>query len=236
MQDNRFSQSQVAAARQDELGSVMHGQGQALSGAKAAAVLKNTYLLLGLTVAFSALVAYFSMGLPHPGLIVTLVGFYGLLFLTYKTSKSAMGIVSIFAFTGFIGYTLGPVIGMFAGAGAMPIVVNALGLTAFVFFGLSAYALVTRKDFSFLAGFIVAGVFALIGAMILSFFVQIPGLQLAMASAFVLIGAAIILFQTGQIVHGGQDNYILATIDLYLGLYYIFSGLLQLLMSFSGDD
>lgn len=235
MQDNRFPQSRAANAHPDQLGSVMNSQ-QALVGEAASSVLRNTYMLLGLTVAFSALVAYLSMGLPHPGLIVSLVGFYGLLFLTYKTSRSAMGLISIFAFTGFIGYTLGPVIGMFAGAGAMPIVVNALGLTAFVFFGLSAYALVTRKDFSFLAGFIVAGVFTILGAFLLSLFVEIPGLHLAMASGFVLIGSAIILLQTGQIIHGGQDNYILATIDLYLGLYYIFSGLLQLLMAFGGDD
>ena len=142
MQDKQFPQSKAAAANSDQLGQIM-GNSQAALGTDVSSVLKNTYMLLGLTIAFSALVAYLSMDAPRPGILVTLVGFYGLFFLTAKLSNSAWGLLSTFALTGFMGYTLGPIIGMFAGAGAMPIVANALGLTAFTFFGLSAYALIT---------------------------------------------------------------------------------------------
>lgn len=236
MQDKRFPQAQAATAQQDQLSTVMGGQGQALVGADAAAVLKNTYMLLGLTIAFSALVAFFSMDMPRPGIIITLVGFYGLFFLTAKLRNSAWGIVSTFALTGFMGYTLGPIIGMFAGAGAMPVVANALGLTAFVFFGLSAYALITRKDFSFLAGFLTAGFFVLIGAMLLGFFMNIPGLQLAISAGFVLFSSAAILYETGNIIHGGERNYVMATIGLYVSIYNLFLSLLNLLMAFGGDE
>ncbi|PIE43093.1 MAG: BAX inhibitor protein [Gammaproteobacteria bacterium] len=201
-------------------------------------VLKNTYMLLGLTLAFSAFVAYMSMSLnmPHPGMIITLVGFYGLLFAIHKTQNSTMGLVFTFALTGFMGYTLGPIIGMFAGAGAMHLVTNALGLTAFVFFGLSAYALITRKDFSFLAGFITIGCFVLIGAMVVGLFADIQGLQLAISAGFVLFSSAIILYQTSAIIHGGERNYVMATVTLFVSLYNLFLSLLQLLMAFSGDD
>lgn len=233
MQDKRFPQSQAAT---DQLSSVMGGQGQALVGAEAASVLKNTYMLLGLTIAFSAFVAYLSMGAARPGILITLVGFYGLFFLTAKLRNSPWGIVSTFALTGFMGYTLGPIIGMFAGAGAMPVVANALGLTAFVFFGLSAYALISRKDFSFLAGFLTAGFFVLIGAMLLGFFMQIPGLQLAISAGFVLFSSAAILYETGNIIHGGERNYVMATIGLYVSIYNLFLSLLNILMAFGGSD
>ncbi len=236
MQDNRFPQSRAANAQSDQLGSVMGSQPEALVGAEASAVLKNTYMLLGLTITFSAVVAYLSMNMPRPNFIVILVGFYGLFFLTAKLRNSAWGIVSTFALTGFMGYTLGPIIGMFAGAGAMPVVANALGLTAFVFFGLSAYALVSRKDFSFLAGFITAGFFVLIGAMLLGFFMNIPGLQLAISAGFVLFSSAAILYETGNIIHGGERNYVMATIGLYVSIYNLFLSLLSILSAFGGDD
>lgn len=236
MQDNRFPQSRAANAQSDQLGSVMGSQPEALVGAEASAVLKNTYMLLGLTITFSAVVAYLSMNLPRPNFLVILVGFYGLFFLTAKLRNSAWGIVSTFALTGFMGYTLGPIIGMFAGAGAMPVVANALGLTAFVFFGLSAYALVSRKDFSFLAGFITAGFFVLIGAMLLGFFMNIPGLQLAISAGFVLFSSAAILYETGNIIHGGERNYVMATIGLYVSIYNLFLSLLSILSAFGGDD
>lgn len=236
MQDKRFPQAQAASAQSDQLSTVMGSQSQALVGAEAAAVLKNTYMLLGLTIAFSAVVAFFSMNLPRPGIIITLVGFYGLFFLTAKLRNSAWGIVSTFALTGFMGYTLGPIIGMFAGAGAMPVVANALGLTAFVFFGLSAYALISRKDFSFLAGFLTAGFFVLIGAMLIGFFMNIPGLQLAISAGFVLFSSAAILYETGNIIHGGERNYVMATIGLYVSIYNLFLSLLNILMAFGGGD
>jgi modulator of FtsH protease len=236
MQNKQFPQSNAASADHDKLGQIMGADSQAAVGGDVVSVLKNTYRLLGLTVAFSALVAYLSMDMPRPGIIVTLVGFYGLFFLTAKLSNSAWGLLSTFALTGFMGYTLGPIIGMFAGAGAMPIVANALGLTAFVFFGLSAYALVSRKDFSFLAGFITIGFFVLIGAMVLGFFMDIAGLQLMISAGFVLFSSAMILFQTGAIIHGGERNYIMATISLYVSIYNLFLSLLQLLTAFAGDE
>jgi len=234
--NNRTTQAHTTQPGQENLANVMHSNSQAALGTSAASVLKNTYMLLGLTIGFSAVVAYLSMNMPRPGFIITLVGFYGLFFLTAKLRDSVWGLVSTFALTGFMGYTLGPIIGMFAGAGAMPIVMNALGLTAFVFFGLSAYALTTRKDFSFLAGFITAGFFVLIGAMLLGFFMHVPGLQLAISSGFVLFSSAAILYQTGEIIHGGERNYIMATVSLYVSIYNLFVSLLSILSALSGDD
>lgn len=237
MQDNRHPQAQ-AAHSQSDLANIMGGNSQAALSANVASVLRNTYMLLGMTLAFSAFVAYLSMamGAPRPGLIITLVGFYGLLFGIHKTKDSVMGLVLTFALTGFMGYTLGPIISMFAGAGAMHLVTNALGLTAFVFFGLSAYALITRKDFSFLAGTITVGFFVLLGAMVIGMFTNIAGLQLAISAGFVLFSSMIILYQTSEIIHGGETNYVLATVTLFVSIYNLFLSLLQLLMAFSGDD
>lgn len=238
MQDKRFPQAHTAAAHQDELSNVMNANAQAVMGAQAASVLKNTYMLLAMTLAFSAVVAYVAMAInaPHPGLILTLVGFYGLLFGIHKTQNSGMGLVLTFALTGFMGYTLGPILSMFIGAGAGHVVANALGLTAFVFFGLSAYALITRKDFSFLAGTITAGFFVLLGAMVIGFFTDIAGLQLMISAGFVLFSSMIILYQTSEIIHGGETNYIMATVTLFVSIYNLFLSLLQLLMAFSGDE
>lgn len=195
----------------------------------AASVLRNTYMLLGLTVGFSAFVAWFSMGAQPPGLLITLVGFYGLLFLTYRLKNSPWGLLSVFALTGFMGYTLGPIIGMFAKAGAMTVVANALTLTAIAFVGLSAIALITRKDFRFLASFITVGFFVLLGAVLLGIFVQTTVLHLAIAAGFTLFSSIVILYQTSEIIHGGERNYIIATVTLYVALYNLFVSLLQIL-------
>ncbi|MEZ2746634.1 Bax inhibitor-1/YccA family protein [Halopseudomonas bauzanensis] len=199
---------------------------------------RNTYSLLAMTLAFSALVAFTSMSLnlPHPGLIITLVGFYGLLFLTTKLRNSGWGLLSTFAFTGFLGYTLGPILNAYL---SLPnggqLVTMALGMTALVFFGLSAYAILSRKDFSFLSGFIMAGFIVLLCAVVASFFIQISGLQLAISAGFVLFSSAVILYQTSAIIHGGEDNYIMATITLFVSIYNLFLSLLQLLGIFSND-
>lgn len=199
---------------------------------------RNTYSLLAMTLAFSALVAFTSMSLnlPHPGLIITLVGFYGLLFLTAKLRNSGWGLLSTFAFTGFLGYTLGPILNAYL---SLPnggqLVTMALGMTALVFFGLSAYAILSRKDFSFLSGFIMAGFIVLLCAVVASFFIQISGLQLAISAGFVLFSSAVILYQTSAIIHGGEDNYIMATITLFVSIYNLFLSLLQLLGIFSND-
>jgi len=235
---NRRPDQTQAAHHSDDLANVMNSAPQAVMGAEAASVLKNTYMLLGLTLTFSAIIAYFSMVMnaPHPGFLITIIGFYGLLFAIHKFKNGGMGLVLTFALTGFMGYTLGPLLGMYVGAGATNVVTNALGLTAFVFFGLSGYALITRKDFSFLAGTITAGCFVLIGAMILGAFTNIAGMQLAISAGFVLFSSMIILYQTSEIIHGGETNYVLATVTLFVSIYNIFVSLLSILSSFSGDD
>ncbi len=209
-----------------------------VSEAEVSKLFRNTYSLLAMTLAFSAVVAFVSMSLnlPYPGIIVTLVGFYGLLFLTTKLRNSGWGLVSTFAFTGFLGYTLGPILNAYL---SLPnggqLVSMALGMTAVVFFGLSAYAILSRKDFSFLSGFIVAGCIVLMCAVVASFFIQISGLQLAISAGFVLFSSAVILYQTSSIIHGGEDNYIMATITLFVSIYNLFLSLLQLLGIFSDD-
>lgn len=200
-------------------------------------VLKNTYLLLGMTLAFSAVMAMVSTNAAPMNIWVYMIGLYGLLFATQALAKSAWGLVTIFAFAGFIGYGTGPMIGMLMSTTAgSEIVTTALGGTAFIFFGLSGYALVSRKDFSFLSGFITAGCFVLIAAMVLGIFFQIPALQLAISVGFMLFASAIILYQTGEIVNGGETNYILATITLFVSIYNLFLSLIHLLTAFSGDD
>ncbi|MDN3237619.1 Bax inhibitor-1/YccA family protein [Pseudomonas sp. WAC2] len=201
--------------------------------------LRNTYALLGMTLAFSGLVAYVSqqMRVAYPNIFVVLIGFYGLFFLTVKLRNSGWGLVSTFALTGFMGYTLGPILNMYLGLpNGGSIIFSALGMTALVFFGLSAYALITRKDMSFLSGFLMAGFWILLGAIALSFFVNISGLQLAISAGFVLFASAAILFQTSAIIHGGEDNYIMATISLYVSIYNLFVSLLQLLGFASSND
>jgi len=202
-------------------------------------VLRNTYALLAMTLAFSGLVAFVSqqMHLPYPNIFVVLIGFYGLFFLTVKTRDSGWGLVSTFALTGFMGYTLGPILNMYLGLpNGGSVIASAAAMTALAFFGLSAYALISRKDMSFLSGFLMAGFWILLGAMVLSFFVHISGLQLAISAGFVLFAAAAILLQTSAIVHGGEDNYIMATITLYVSIYNMFISLLQIFGFASSND
>ncbi|CUB02543.1 Bax inhibitor-1/YccA family protein [Marinomonas fungiae] len=200
--------------------------------------LRNTYGLLSLTLLFSAFTAGISMvfNLPHPGLILTLVGFYGLLFLTYKCRNSAMGLLCVFALTGFMGLTLGPILNAYLSmANGATLIMSALGMTGLSFLGLSAYALVSKKDFSFLNGFLTVGFFALLFAMIAGFFIQLPALQIFISVGFTLFSAAVILLQTSEIVRGGETNYIMATVNLYVALYNMFLSLLSL-FGMASDD
>ncbi len=200
-------------------------------------VLRNTYSLLALTLAFSAVVAFASANAPPLNVWLFLIGAYGLLFLTHALANSTWGLLSVFAFTGFMGYGIGPMIGYYLSTQAgTDLVVTALGGTAFIFFGLSGYALTTRRDFSFLRGFIAAGFFVLIAAMVLSLIIQMPALQLALSAGFMLFSSAVILWQTSEIVNGGERNYILATVTLYVSIYNLFMSLLNLLTAFSGND
>lgn len=193
-------------------------------------VLRNTYMLLGMTLAFSALTAYFSLvtGLQL-NIIVFIVGVYGLMFLTHKLADTAWGILSAFAFTGFMGLSLGPILGMYLGAGMGDVVVSALSMTAFVFFGLSAFALITKKDFDFMGKFLMVGGLVLMAGVIANLFLGLTGLHLAISAGFVIFSSAMILFQTGQIVNGGETNYIRATVTLFVSIYNLFLSLLSLL-------
>ncbi len=202
-------------------------------------VLRHTYFLLALTLTFSALVTIFTMAanLPYPGLIIAIVGMFGLLFLTQALRNSGWGIVSVFAFTGFMGYILGPTLNFylhsFTNGGQL--ILTALGGTAIIFFGLSAYTIITRKDFSFLGGFLfVAILVAFLGA-IAGLFIHMPLLQLLVSAAFVLICSGLIMFYTSAIIHGGETNYIVATISIYIALLNIFMGLLSILGVLSGN-
>jgi len=200
-------------------------------------VLRNTYGLLGLTLLFSAFTAFLASGMRPINPFVTLAVFYGLFFLTAKLRNSPWGLVSTFALTGFLGMTLGPILSYYLSIrGGAGIVAAAFSMTALVFCGLSAYVLTTRKDMSFLSGFIVAGVFVLMGAVIANLIFNISGLSLAISAGFVLFSSAAILYQTSAIIHGGERNYIMATISLYVSIYNLFLSLLQLIGAFSGDD
>lgn len=201
-------------------------------------VLRNTYFLLALTLMFSAVVAFvtMSLGLPRPGIILTLVGFYGLLFLTHSLANSGLGILAVFAFTGFLGYTIGPILNMYIGAGLGELVVLALAGTAVVFFACSAYVLTTQKDMSFLSGMMFSLFIVLVVGMIASFFFQFPALHVALSGLFVLFSSAAILYETSNIIHGGETNYIRATVSLFVSIYNLFISLLNLLSIFRGDD
>ena len=202
-------------------------------------VLRNTYGLLALTLAFSGVMAFVAqqMRVGYPNIFVVLIGFYGLFFLTNKLRDSAWGLVSAFALTGFMGFLLGPILNRYLGMqGGAEVVSSAFAMTALVFGGLSAYVLITRKDMSFLGGFITAGFFVLMGAVLASLFFQISGLQLAISAGFVLFSSVCILFQTSAIIHGGERNYIMATISLYVSIYNLFVSLLQIFGIMSSDD
>ncbi|MFO8155175.1 MAG: Bax inhibitor-1/YccA family protein [Pseudomonadota bacterium] len=201
-------------------------------------VLRNTYALLSMTLIFSAVVAGISMslGLPHPGLIITLVGYFGLLFLTSKFRDSAMGIVMVFALTGFMGYTLGPILSMYLSLpGGGQIVMLALGGTGAIFLGLSGYVLTTKKDFSFMGGFLVVGILVAFLAGLGAMFFSMPGLSLAVSAMFVLLMSGLILYETSNIIHGGETNYIMATVTLYVTIYNLFTSLLHLLGAFANE-
>jgi len=202
-------------------------------------VLKNTYLLLSATLIFSAVMAAVAMAINMPplGMIVTLVGYFGLLFLTSKFRNSAMGIVCVFALTGFMGLTLGPLLSAYIEnvPNGGELVLTSLGTTGLIFLSLSAYVLTTRKDFSFMSGFLMVGLLGMICVIVIGFFVDMSAFSMAISAGIVLLMSGMILFQTSAIIHGGERNYIMATISLYVSLYNIFIHLLML-FGMGGDD
>jgi modulator of FtsH protease len=202
-------------------------------------VLRNTYILLGLTMLFSALTAGLAMLSNAPPLnpFITLIGYFGLLFATNFLRNSGWGLLSVFGLTGFMGYTLGPILNHYVHgfSNGQELVMMSLGATGLIFFALSAYALTTRKDFSFMSGFLMVGMIVAFLASIATLFFHIPALMLTVSAVFVLLSSGVILLQTSQIIHGGETNYIMATVTLYVSLYNIFLSLLNLLGAFSGN-
>ena len=218
-------------------------QEQAYSGAlpvtQANKVLRNTYSLLAMTLAFSAAVAGVSMSLnlPHPGIILTLVGYFGALFFTTKFRDSALGLVGVFALTGFMGYTLGPILNRYlALPGGGEIVTMAMAGTATIFFALSAYALVKKTNFSFMGSFLIVGVLVAFLAGLGTIFFEMPALSLAVSAMFVLLMSGMILYQTSEIVHGGETNYIMATVGLFVSIFNLFTSLLHILGFMNSDE
>ena len=201
-------------------------------------VLRNTYFLLSLTLLFSAAVAGVAMVMNVPPVhwIILLVGFYGLIFLTERNRDSSLGIMFVFALTGFMGYTLGPILNMYVGAGMGHVVMTALGGTALTFFACSAYALTTKRDLSYLNGMLMAGFIAIIVAVVANIFLKMPMLSLAISGMFVLFSSAAILLTTQSIIRGGETNYISATVTLYVSIYNLFLSLLQILGVVNSSD
>lgn len=202
-------------------------------------VLRNTYMLLGMTLVNSAVWAGVAMAMnigQMGALVLSLLGF-GMLFVVHATAESSKGIIAIFAFTGFLGAALGPMLQIYLSLpNGTELVMQALGGTALVFFGLSAYVLTTRKDFSFLGGFLMIGLLVVVVASIANIFFQVAAASLAISAAAVFIMSGLILFDTSRIIHGGETNYIRATVALYLDIYNLFVHLLHLLGVFGGDD
>lgn len=195
-------------------------------------VVRNTYALLSMTLVFAAATAAASVALklPHPGLVVTLIGYFGLLFLTTKLRNSSYGVLAVFGLTGFMGYTLGPIVSHYLGlpnGGAT--VSMALGGTAVIFLSLSGYVLTTRKNFSFMGGFLFVGVLVAFLASLGAVFFEVPALSLTVSAAMVLLMSGLILYETSNIIHGGETNYVMATVSLFVSIFNLFTSLLHLL-------
>ena len=204
------------------------------------AVLRNTYRLLSMTLGFSALTAVAAgmLNLPHPGLLLTLGGYFGLLFLTSRLRNSAWGLASVFALTGFMGYTLGPIINAYLSLpNGTALVATAMGVTGAIFLGLSAYARSERApDMLRFGTFLFVGILAAFGLGIAALLFTIPALSLAVSGLFVLLMSGLIMYETQNIVRGGETNYIMATVTLFVSVFNLFTSLLHLLGFLGGDD
>jgi modulator of FtsH protease len=222
--NNRYENFRAAATRAETVTPVIDSS--------ARRVLRNTYWLLSLSIGFAAVAAAgaAALGLPNPGILLTLVGFYGLLFLVTKYRNSSAGIGWLFALTGFMGYTLGPILVHYLHmANGTQIVMTAFGGTAAIFLGLSAYALVTKRDLTVLGGFLTVGILVAFLAGLAALLFNIPAMSLAVSAVFVLLMSGMILYETNNIVRGGETNYVMATVSLFVTLFNLFTSLLQLL-------
>jgi modulator of FtsH protease len=202
-------------------------------------VLRNTYLLLGATLAFSALMAGVSMALnlPYFGLFTILI-YFGLLYAVTKTQNSSWGILWTFALTGFLGLTLGPILNMYLTMlpNGGQIVLTSLGTTAVAFLGLSAYAVTSKRDFSFMGGFLAIGAIGAFVLGIVAMIFHLSTLSLVVSGMFLIVSGGLMLYQTSAIVNGGETNYISATVTLYVSIYNMFLSLLHILGVASSDD
>jgi modulator of FtsH protease len=203
-------------------------------------VLRDTYRLLSATLLFSAVVAATSIALrlPAPGLLLTLGGYFGLLFLTYRLRNSGWGLLSVFALTGFMGYTLGPLIGHYLGLANGPqLVATTMGVTAITFVGLSLYARSANAvDTAKWGSFLMIGILTAFGMGLAAIFFQLPALSLAVSAVFVLLMSGLIMFETQNIVRGGETNYILATVTLFVSIYNLFTSLLHIFGFLGGEE
>jgi modulator of FtsH protease len=202
-------------------------------------VLRNTYALLSLTLLFSAGIAALGVALkwPAPGLIVTLLGYFGLLFAVYRLKNSGWALPAVFALTGFMGYTLGPLLAKTLSLpGGAQVVTMALGATGITFLALSSWVLTSRRDFSFMGGFLFAGMVIALLAGLGAVFLQMPVLGLVVSAMVALLSAGLILYETSRIVHGGETNYVLATVGLYVSIFNLFTSLLSLFGLGGSDD
>jgi modulator of FtsH protease len=208
------------------------GSAPSVIDAGAHRVLRNTYMLLSLTLGFSAVTAAGSaaMGLPHPGILLTLLGYFGLLFLVTKNRDRGLGVVFLFALTGFMGYTLGPILSHYL---SMPngtqTVMTAFGGTAAIFLAMSGYGLVTKRNLSSMGGFLTIGILVAFLAGLGAVFFSIPALSLTVSAVFVLLMSGMIMYETNNIVRGGETNYVMATLTLFVSIFNLFTSLLHLL-------
>ena len=216
---------------------IAHSGGSVVSSNK---VLKNTYLLLSATLAFSAVMAMVSMvvGVPSWMYLVSVIGALVLgVFVLPRAANSSSGIGVIFLITGLLGFGLGSILSMYLALPNGPqVIATAFAGTGIIFLGLSGYALTSKRDFSFMGGFLFAGMMVVVLAMIANIFLQMPALALAVSSGIILLMSGFILFDTSRIVRGGETNYIMATYGLYLSIFNIFISLLQILGIMGGDE
>jgi modulator of FtsH protease len=203
-------------------------------------LIKNTYILLSATLVFSAIMAAVSVVVAAPPMtyLISFVGSIALIWLVLpRTANSAAGLYVVFAITGLMGFGLGPLLSMYLSLANGPqLVGTAMAGTGIIFLGLSGYALTAKRDFSFMGGFLFAGLLVVLMAIVANIFIELPALSLAVSSAVILLMSGFILYDTSRMVNGGETNYIIATVNLYLNIYNIFIHLLHLLGALSGDD
>jgi modulator of FtsH protease len=223
----------------NNINSVSTQQTQTVNFGSTNKVIRNTYALLSMTLLFSAITAGTSLAfnLPHPGIILTLAGYFGLLFLTTKYRDSAKGLLFVFALTGFMGYTLGPIINSYLSLqNGVQIVMTAMLATGITFLTLSAYVLTSKKDFSFMGGFLMVGIIVAFLAGLGAIFFDMASLSLAVSAMFVLLMSGLILYETSNIIHGGETNYIMATVTLFVAIFNLFTSLLHLIGFMSDNE